>query len=69
MNVIGNFCLQFLNIHEATANLEHKSQAEWNQAYGTKLNEVVQGFNSMTSSDWNERIKAEQAAFEEYSRD
>ena len=69
VNVIKLFFQPVLNMRQAIAALDTMSPAEWKQAYAGKFNEAAHAFNAMTSADWNERIKAQEAAFEEYSRD
>jgi hypothetical protein len=68
VNVIGNFCFKFLNIHEAIAALDTMSAAEWKKAYGTKFNELVLAFNKMTPANWNDLLNAEEAVFKDLSK-
>lgn len=69
VNVIKLFFQPLLDMRQAITNLDTMSPTEWTQAYQAKLNDAVIAFNAKSSADWNERIKAQETAFEEYSRD
>ncbi|MBH1989740.1 MAG: hypothetical protein I8H80_01005 [Alphaproteobacteria bacterium] len=69
VNVIKIFFQSILNVDEAVAARNTMSAAEWKQVYEAKLNEATAAFNAMSSAAWDQLIKAQEAAFEEYSRD
>lgn len=69
VNVIKLFFQPLLDMRQAITDLDSMSATEWKQAYQTPLKNAVTAFNALTSADWDQLIKAQKAAFEEYSRD
>lgn len=69
VNVIKLFIQEVVNPREALNALDSMPQPAWASTYGAKLNKAAVKFNQTTREEWGARIKIEEAAFDEYSRE
>lgn len=68
VNVVKLFIQDVVNPREALTALATMSEQEWKHAYGALLEQAAQRINQATAAEWAERIKTEEAKFDEYSR-